>query len=42
VRITTDETASFGRRLAWFAGLWAAGVISVGTVAIVLRMLLHA
>jgi hypothetical protein len=21
------------RRLAWFAGLWAAGVVSVGTVA---------
>jgi hypothetical protein len=25
------------RRLAWFAGLWAAGVLSVGAVAMVLR-----
>jgi len=25
------------RRLAWFAGLWAAGVLSVGAVAAVLR-----
>jgi hypothetical protein len=26
------------RRLAWFVGLWAAGVASVGAVAYVLRL----
>ena len=30
------------RRLAWFAGLWAAGVIAVGAVATVLRAVLKA
>jgi len=42
VRITTDAPASLARRLAWFVGLWAAGVISVGTVAMLLRWLLRA
>ncbi len=26
-----------GRRLAWFIGLWAAGVASVGLVSLILR-----
>jgi hypothetical protein len=26
------------RRLAWFAGLWAAGVLTVGAVAYLLRL----
>ncbi|HEY2024413.1 DUF2474 family protein [Paraburkholderia sp.] len=30
------------RRLAWFAGLWAAGVLTVATIAGVLKLLLHA
>ncbi|MEX3813947.1 DUF2474 family protein [Paraburkholderia sp. BR13439] len=30
------------RRLAWFAGLWLAGVVAVATVAGVLKLLLHA
>lgn len=29
---------SLGRRLLWFAGLWAAGVASVATVAYILRL----
>jgi hypothetical protein len=28
------------RKLAWFAGLWVAGVLSVGAVALVLRLVL--
>ena len=27
-----------GRRLAWFVGLWAAGVAAVGAVAYLLRL----
>ena len=30
------------RRLAWFAGLWLAGVVSVATVAGLLKLLLRA
>ena len=30
------------RQLAWFVGLWAAGVASVGAVAWVLRLWIHA
>lgn len=30
------------RRLAWFAGLWFAGVLAVGTVAYVLRAIMTA
>lgn len=26
------------RRLAWFAGLWAAGVLAVGAVSVLLRL----
>ena len=26
------------RRLAWFAGLWAAGVLAVGAVSLLLRL----
>ena len=29
------------RRLAWFAGLWAAGVLAVVAVGAVLRLWLH-
>jgi hypothetical protein len=30
--------APLAKRLAWFAGLWLAGVASVGTVAFLLRL----
>lgn len=30
------------RRLCWFAGLWAAGVVSTGAVAMLIRWVLHA
>jgi hypothetical protein len=30
-----------GRRLAWFAGLWIAGVVAVGALAYVLRLLMR-
>lgn len=30
------------RRLAWFAGLWLAGVVAVGTLAGVLKLVLRA
>jgi hypothetical protein len=29
------------RKLAWFVGLWAAGVLTVGTVAYFIRWWLH-
>jgi preprotein translocase subunit Sss1 len=29
------------RRLAWFAGLWAAGVAAVGIVGLAIRLALH-
>ena len=29
------------RRLAWFAGLWLAGVLGVGLVAAAIRLILH-
>jgi len=29
------------RRLAWFAGLWAAGVLAVGAVSLLLRFWLE-
>jgi hypothetical protein len=32
--------APLGRRLAWFVALWAAGVLSVGAVAWVIRAVL--
>lgn len=35
--MTAGEGPSRGRRLAWFVGLWAAGVLAVGSVAYVLR-----
>ena len=31
----------FGLRLLWFVGLWAAGVVALGVVAGVLRLLIH-
>ena len=34
--------AGSGRRLAWFAGLWLAGAVGVGTAAYLLRALLLA
>lgn len=30
------------KRLAWFAALWLAGVVAVGTVAWLLRLWIHA
>jgi hypothetical protein len=30
-----------GKRLLWFVGLWASGVIAVGAVALVLRAMLR-
>ncbi len=32
--------SAMGRRLLWFIGLWASGVIVVGAAALVLRTLL--
>jgi hypothetical protein len=32
---------SLARRLLWFVGLWAAGVLSVGAVALLIRMWLR-
>ena len=29
------------KRLAWFAGLWAAGVAAVGAVGLAIRLALH-
>jgi len=31
-----------GRKLAWFAGLWLMGVVSVGAVSLVIRAVLKA
>ncbi len=39
---TTDSAAPLWKRLAWFVGLWAAGVAAVGTVAYLLRLWIHA
>ena len=30
----------WGRRLGWFVGLWAAGVLAVGAAALLLRLVL--
>jgi hypothetical protein len=38
----TAGEGSRGWRLAWFAGLWAAGVLAVGTVAYLLRAVMAA
>lgn len=38
---TTTEHRPLWRRLAWFAGLWAASVVSLGAVAGVLKLVLH-
>ena len=31
-----------GRRLAWFVGLWVAGVVSVGAVGLIIKVWLGA
>ena len=33
----TADTIEVGRRLAWFLGLWLAGVVAVGAVALLIR-----
>lgn len=37
----TIEGGSLWRRLAWFAGLWAAGVVTVAAVAYGLRIVIR-
>jgi hypothetical protein len=32
-----EPPRSLGRRLAWFAGLWTAGVAAVGAVSLLIR-----
>jgi hypothetical protein len=34
----TPRPAPLAKRLAWFAALWLAGVVTVATVAVVLRL----
>jgi hypothetical protein len=41
VQRTTDQPAPLGQRLAWFVGLWAAGVLSVGAVATALHYVMR-
>lgn len=36
------DKAGFGSRLAWFLGLWLAGVVSVGAVAYAIKLALGA
>jgi hypothetical protein len=36
--LTGGEAGPLWKRLAWFAGLWAAGVAAVGAVAWLLRL----
>ncbi len=38
--MSTDAPAPLWRRLAWFVGLWAAGVAAVGAVAMLIRAVL--
>jgi hypothetical protein len=38
----TNAVGPLWKRLAWFAGLWAAGVATVGGVAYLLRLWIHA
>ena len=38
----TADTIEVGRRLAWFLGLWLAGVVTVGAVAMLLRTVMKA
>lgn len=35
--MSTDAPAPLWRRLAWFVGLWAASVATVGAVAMLIR-----
>jgi hypothetical protein len=41
VPIITDAKPPVWQRLLWFVGLWAGGVLTVGTVAMALRAVLH-
>ena len=36
-----DAPAPLWKRLAWFAALWAAGVVAVGSVAYLIRWWIH-
>lgn len=38
--MSDEGQASLWRRLAWFGGLWAAGVLVVGSIAYLLRWIL--
>jgi hypothetical protein len=40
VAATSTERRGLGRRLAWFAGLWLAGVATISLVAWMLRALI--
>jgi hypothetical protein len=39
--MSIKRAAPLWRRLAWFVGLWAAGVASVGALAWLIRLWLH-
>ncbi|HVQ09035.1 MAG TPA: DUF2474 domain-containing protein [Allosphingosinicella sp.] len=41
VRVADGAQGPLWQRLAWFAGLWAAGVLVVGAVGYALRWWLH-
>ncbi|WP_284421505.1 MULTISPECIES: DUF2474 family protein [unclassified Bradyrhizobium] len=36
--MSSEQPAPLAKRLAWFAGLWLAGVATVATVAFLLRL----
>ena len=38
IEMTPNQPGGMGRRLAWFVGLWAAGVAMVGLVSLILRV----
>jgi Protein of unknown function (DUF2474) len=38
--LSDGKQAPLWQRLAWFAGLWLAGVLAVGAIALVLRRVL--
>ncbi len=42
MRTITDRETSLLRKVGWFVGLWLGGVLTVGGVAMVLRLALHA
>ena len=41
MQVAEGASGPLWKRLAWFAGLWAAGVLAVGAVGYALRWWLH-